>query len=648
MKRRLVGAGSLALLLLLLPVLSPGVVRAAEYDMSTSARYVVDPSAGEIAVTVEVTFTNTTPNPSGQVSGFDRIDLAIHNGASQVAAEDAKGSLTVDLEIRDGVQVASVKARSRVRYNRSASFTLSYLLADGSAPDVHVRSQVVRFAAWGFGTSSQVTVELPGSYQVRADGDPMVIDSDGGVQRLTSGPIPDPAIWLALLTASRPSAYAMQAATVALASGTVDLQVRAWSDDTAWGERTLAILTAGLPLLEQAIGLPYPRIGPLVVTEVVGGEGSGGDLVSPGAEIQVAFDGPAFTLLHQAAHIWISEQLAAERWIREGLASHYAARVGADLGVPPPHDPSARADELAAAARPLTAWGLEAAGAAGDAYAFAASWAFIDRIATASGEAHLAEALGRIVAGVSAYDPIDPDPGASSGLRFAPVDTRRLLDQLAAASGADLADLFGKVALGPAADLELAQRAAARVAYDRLIASAGNWGAPDPIRAAMSGWRFDEARAGMVAAAAWLAERDALLSTIAQGGLTTPDRLRDQFTAGGGGPEAQAELQAERTVADAFLELQGRATAPRGPIETIGLFAADDPGQLIAEAAASFAQGDLGAAANALDRAEVQLNRALANGVVRAASAAVLLAVMALFVSRAARRSPGTHYTAAP
>jgi hypothetical protein len=634
--------------LLLVPLLAAGPARAAEYTMETVARYVVNPAAGEIEVTVEVTFTNTTPNPAGQLSAFDRVDLAIQHEASQVTATDAKGALTVDLETRDGAQVASVRPRARVRYSGSVSFSLSYRLADDAASDVHVRGEVVKFAVWGFGTSSQVTVELPDSYQVRADGDPMLIDDSGSPLRLTSGPIADPSRWLALITASRPSAYATHAASVALASATVDLQVRAWVGDGAWGERTLATLATALPLLEQAIGLPYPRLGPLVVSEALGAEGIDGTPLSPTPEIQLAFDATGFTLLHQAAHVWISDQLASDRWIREGLASHEAAKVAAKLGVALPYDPVLRATEAATGASPLAGWGAQPGSAQGDAYAYAASWAFVDRIATAVGEAHLEKALRRVVAGVSAYDPTNLDPQAPTGLRVAPVDTRRFLDQLAAVSGVDLGDLFGQVVLGPGAGLELAQRGLARDDLDRLVKSAGDWGAPEPIRIAMSSWRFDEARAAMAQASAWLVERDALIAKVATAGLAPSGRLQERFAAGGGNEDAWFELKAERAVVDAYLVLQDRATAPRGPLETIGLFAAHEPGQLLARAAAQFAEGDLQAAAEALDAAELQLNRAPTNGAVRIASGVLLLAVIALVGSLTARRRGGSHYTAAP
>jgi len=645
LKRRL--AGGICAALLLVPLLPQAVADAAEYEMATVAHYTVDPAGGAIGVTVQVTFTNTLPNPSGQISVFTHVDLAIQDGASLVAAADDGGALHVDVEPRDGVQVASVTTRSRVGYNQSVSFTLSYRLADGAAPDLYIRADVVKFAAWGFGTTSQVTVQLPAGYEARADGDPMLTDQVGGSLELTSGPIADPSRWLALITAVLPGDYVTQSASVALGSGTVDLQVRSWSSDATWGQETLSLLVDALPKLEEAIGLPYPRVGPLVVTEAAGGEASTGGLPSATAEIRVAFDGSAFTLLHQAAHIWISDQLAADRWIREGLASHYAAAVAEQLGVEPPYDPAARANQLAADARPLLEW-VGGAGSSADAYGYGASWALVDRIATTVGEAHLAMALKRIVAGVSAYDPTEPDGEGADGRPFPAVDTRRLLDQLSAVSVVDVSSLFRDTAFGPDAAPELAQREAARDAYRHLLTDAGDWGAPDPIRSAMGEWRFDEAEAGISQASAWLVERDELIAEVAAAGLVPPDRLRDRYVVAGGGPEASSELDAERAVVDAYAAMQERVLAPRGPMEAVGLFGADAPTRSLAEAADSFGQGDLQAAAAALDRLELQLSRASSDGAVRLATVVVLVALLGLGMGVALRRRSGSHYTAAP
>ena len=633
--------------MLIVALVPPSLARAAEYEMTTVADYTVDPGAGEIAVSVAVTFTNTLPDPPGQISAFTHVDLAIQDGASSVAAKDGSGELHVDLAPRDSALVASVTTRSRVRYNGSVSFTLTYRLADGAAADLHVRPGVVKFPAWGFGTSSQVTVRLPAGYEARADGDPMLADQDGAGPVLTSGPIPNPDRWLALITAVTSRDYVTQSAGVALASGTVDLQVRAWSDDPAWGERTLSLLVKALPLLEAAIDLPYPRVGPLVVSESAAGEASADGLPSATAEIQVAFDGSAFTMLHQAAHIWISDQLASDRWVREGLASHYAALVASQLEIQRPYDPAARVTDLEPDAQPLVDW-AGGDGSSADAYGYAASWSLVDQTASRMGEARLATALKRIVAGLSAYDPAEPGGGSTDGRPFPPVDTRRLLDQLAAVSSGDVTDLFREMAFGPDAAADLEQRDAARAEYQPLVTAAGDWGAPDPVDAAMSAWRFDEARVAIAEASDWLAKHDALIVKVTAAGLVPSDRLRTQYLVAGGGPEASAELEAEEALVDAYAALRTRMLAPRGLLDAVGLFLANDPARLLAEAGDGFGKGDLHAAAAALDRLELQLNQAPTDGTVRLAAAAVLVAVLGLAVAVTLRRRSGSHYTAAP
>ena len=243
---------AISVALLGLPLIPPSLANAAEYEMATVADYVADPTAGTISVSVAVSFTNTLADPPGQVSAFNHVDLAIQDGASMVVARDGAGQLQVGVNTQNGVLVAAVATRARVLYNATVSFTLTYRLADGAAPELHVRPGVVKFPAWGFGTSSQVTVRLPSGYDANAEGDAMQTDEDTANVVLTSDPIPDPGRWLALITAILPRDYVTQSASVPLSSGTVDLQVRAWSDDPAWGEQTLALLVEALPLLEEA------------------------------------------------------------------------------------------------------------------------------------------------------------------------------------------------------------------------------------------------------------------------------------------------------------------------------------------------------------------------------------------------------------
>ena len=106
----------LAAVVLLLGSFAPTAappVRAAEYTMETEAAYTVRPEDGVIDVSVEVTFTNTTPDPDGQFSVFDELKIAIHDEATEVAAEDDEGELDVAVAVENEVTVATVSQVSR-------------------------------------------------------------------------------------------------------------------------------------------------------------------------------------------------------------------------------------------------------------------------------------------------------------------------------------------------------------------------------------------------------------------------------------------------------------------------------------------------------------------------------------------------------
>jgi len=610
------------------------------YTMETHVRYRVDATARQVAVSVEVVFTNTTPDTGGASSGFDEVDLAVHEGASQLEAEDATGPLSVSL-LTDDVAHASVSMRSRVGADATASFVLRYVLDDG-APDVHVRPQVVQFSAWGIGTSGDVSVEVPADYEVSSAGQEMTVRDEGAVTILESGPIADPAAWAVRISGvGDSSTYVTQSASVALASGTVDLRVSAWPDDPAWGRRTLALLVAALPLLEEAAGLPYPRVGPLVVRESVADPSSVGEPLTSGAEILAAFDEPEFTLLHQAAHLWIDERLATDVWIREGLASHVAEQAARALEIDLPYDPARRSSDLRDAAVPLIAWTADT-----DAYGHAAAWAFINRIGATIGEGRLRLALARIAAGLNAYAPADPEPTALDGRPVPPADSRRFLDQLSAVSSSDLSGAFGETVFEPDARAELRQRALARLAWADLLSIAGDWGAPESLRGAMAGWRFEEARTAIDQARAWLTDRDALVAQVSFLGLSTPTRLRDAYRGDGGGPDARAELEAAAAVVQAYAAVRQRAATEQGPLEEIGLIGGADPGALLAAAAAAFGEGDLQGAAEDIDLASARLDRATSDALVRISAVMILIGLLGYGATRVTRRSGDDGYTA--
>jgi hypothetical protein len=625
-----------------------------EYSMVTEATYSVLPDERQVAVSVQVEFTNTTPDPPGQFSVFEVIDLAIHSGATDVTARDGQGALTVSAEENDdGVNVASVRPRSPVRHEQEASFTLSYVIPDAAGEDVRIRPSIVIFPAWSFGTAGTVTVSVPVRYEVLVDGDELSAERDGDAWRLESGEVDDPSRWLSQVTAMHPDAYATLERGVPLASGTVDLQVRHWTDDQEWGERIADLLEAGLPALERALGVGYEPVGPLVVVESLPladggfGEPAGAD----GADLGISFRALPFTVLHQATHVFLGDRLAAERWIREGFASWAAASVGAELEAEPPYDPQQRTEELAEQAFPLVSWGAGEATPEQDAYAYAASWSVAARLAEALGPEGVRMTWARIAAGVNPYEPVGealPEPG---GREPVAVDARRLLDHVEAVSGEDHGALFEELVFDEAASRQLAARAAAREAYGELLQAAGDWGAPQPVQAALAGWRFGEAEDRMAEAREWLQARDELLSDAERAGLAVPARLRDQWRTAGGGSGAQAELDAERAVVDAYAAASERNSRDRSIFERIGLLGGPDPASQLAEARTLFAEGELRGALDTVQEAAASLEQANSNGILRLVSFVVVLFVVGVAIGLVVRRrgeDEPSVYTAAP
>jgi hypothetical protein len=650
MRRRRIAALLLATIAVGVTALpgAAGPVAAAEYTLESDARYQIRTEQGEIGVRVALEFTNTTPNPSGRFSIFEEIRLAVHDEATELAARDAGGKLRVRDAVRslrgEDVHVVTIQLREGIRYEESVRVVLTYVLPDGDGGQPRVRPSLAIFPAWSFGTSGAVSIDIPAGYEMRVDGDPLTEDGD----QLVSGPIDDPAAWVALVTAVGPAAHAAHEATVPLEGGTADLVVRAFPDDERWGTRTLETVSAALPLIEEELGLPYPLLGQLILVESVPATVAGfGESPATGTEIPVSFDQPPFTALHQVAHVWLPSTLVEDRWISEGLASKVAASVAAELDLEAPFEPAAEAEAHRDAAYPLDAWPATTDPEI-EAYGYAASWAFIDEIESAAGEEAIPAVLSRVAASVGSYEPgeaASPPVSNGAGEPASPLTSRSFLDHLEAVTSADLAPLFADRVLGEADVALLEQRAAARDDFDALVATAVGWGAPDPVASAMAGWRFEEATAQMDDARAWLAERDTLLAEMAAVGLSAPDRLVQAYRANGGGAEAQSELAAEREVVDAYAAAAVRVNAERSFIERLGLVGGPDPDVHLAMANGQFTSGDLRGSLESTAEAERILDLGPTAGIVRIISlllVALLAAGIAVVLFR--RRA----YTARP
>src|SRR5918999_5290083 len=110
----------LAVTAIVLPTTPPPVPAADPYALESTASYDIRSHRREVLVRVSLEFRNTTPNPPGRFSVFERIQLAIHDEATDIVARDRQGRLRVRDTVRrvDGgrVHVATIELREPVRY----------------------------------------------------------------------------------------------------------------------------------------------------------------------------------------------------------------------------------------------------------------------------------------------------------------------------------------------------------------------------------------------------------------------------------------------------------------------------------------------------------------------------------------------------
>jgi hypothetical protein len=629
------------------------VLAGAEYDMVTRASYVVDETEGRVVVTVDIDFTNTFAPPSaGQVSVFNAILVAIHDTATAVTAGDGSGALNVSVASSGGVNVATITPRAPVEYGKTASISLAYELRDAADSGVRVGAHLISFPVWGFGTRSEVSVDLPATFDVRVDGSALDATVEGGRTVLRSGVVDNPTRWLSHVGATREPDYETLQQAIPLEESTVDLRVRHWVDDPAWGAETAALVADALPLLEAAFGVPYPAQGPLVITEAV--TAGGPDATIEDGGLAVGFTEPAFTVLHQLAHAWAGEAISGDRWVLEGLASWAAGAVSAEMDLDLPHDPATVAESLKANAFPLVEWDESERPADVEGWAYAASWSLVGQAAASAGADAFRDAIRRMAGGLDAYDPTTAGTGEGAVLgavagSAAAVSSRAFLDHVDAVTEEPIVDTLAGPVLGPGAAEELAARAAARLAYDELAATAGDWGDSQPVRAAMVAWQFAEAERAIADASAWLQGRDELLADIGQAGLTAPERLSAAYRQHGGGAEAWAEIDAERAVAGAYAAVADSVAEGLDPIARVGLLLGPGPEDRLATAATAFAAGDLRAAADEVAGLDQDLATATAGGLVRLLGVVVAIGVVLMLGTvTLRRRRTGRDYTPQP
>ena len=620
-------------------------VRAAHGGLVVTAqtRYEVLPEAGRVHVTIDAVATSFDPDTDEGRIYYSGITFAVPADATNIGAFSAGSPLASRVvEEADGYRAVEVTFGEPVFYQDTYRYAVVFDLVDaGGVPDrdVRVGRSLVAFPVWAFGTDdhagSSVRVELPAEWRATVQGVAMNFDEGPDGTVLSARP-DDPFDFFAYVSADRPGAFAETGLEVPMRRETARVTIRAWDDDPDWAARTSQLLTDGLPLLEELIGVDYPLAGRFSVEEAaISRLGEYAGIYDPtAAVIWVRYDADAFVTLHEAAHLWFNDRLLDGRWIGEAWAEFYSIEAGESIG-----SDGFRwelTDELLRAKIPLNDWGaVGREDLAVEDFAYAASY----EVANSIVERTDLETLSQVWRAASNREPayLLPDGSVEPGrARLGQPGWQRLLDLLEERAGTRFDDIWAEWIVNDEEQRLLAARASVRSLYEDVGEAAGDWQLPAVIRADLGNWAFADARENLEVADDVLAARDRIAGEAAELELDGSDRLRQAFETDDGLEAAANLAQVELAALADLAAAHERLAREPSPVETIGLLGSD-PDLLMERARDEYEAGQLGGARRSAAEALLARNAAVDEGRTRVTlGASLLLALDGLALSTAA------------
>jgi hypothetical protein len=563
--------------------------------VSADASYVVAPADRAVHVSVAIRLQNDKPSTAVYYYFWREISWTVQLEATKIAVRDASGALKITAVRKPTFQDLSITLRRDLLYKQVAKITLTYDLPDGGArsgSNVHVGTAFVAFEAWTWGDDAKgsLLVRVPDNFTVTTDGSFVTRSSAAGMTVLTATAIADPFAFY--VDVSGLDSSRLSSDPVSLAGG-VNLVVRGWPEDTEWRSTVVDTLKSGLPVLMDLIGLPWKPTKPLEVSEAFGPnlEGYAGLYLERDASIRISDNLDKVTILHEATHIWFNSDLFTDRWIDEGFAQQYSVEVAATLGVPAtaPKTPLASSPGFV----PLVGWQkpgrITAENEASETYGYNASWYVIRQLATELGKPKLQAVIAAADADQIAYVGSGPAEKASTSATW-----QRFLDLLDIIGGSKKADeLFRTFVVDKSGADLLEQRAAARLAYAKLVDDGDGWAPPLVVRQDMSTWQFPLAMIAMTDAGATLQLRSKVDAAATDLGLEPGGDLREAYESAGRAMSEASDLADKELDALAALKAAHDALAGQPDLVTsIGLLGTT-PALLYDAAAAAYEADDL-------------------------------------------------------
>ena len=580
-------AATLAVAAMLLAPAAATPVSAADDDglsLVSNSTYTLVPDSGLVHVTVSMTAENTKPNlvretPNGTITTryfFENASLAIHAEATNVAAKAGDATLGTRSTPEDGFTVLRVDFPRDLYFGETVTFTVDFDLPGGaprSDSDIRVGSAFATFYAWAFGDGGEVRIQIPGGYDVEASGSPTRETAEGGVTTIAATGISDTAEWYTVVVADRRDALTQDRLDL---PGEENVVIRAWPEDEEWRTRVGDLLEVGLPVLAAKVGLAWPVEGEMEVAEVHTPllEGYAGLFYTEEERIEISEDLDELTIIHEASHAWFNERLFVGRWIGEGLADEYAARVLDEVSVGglAPETVNRGSPEAVA----LNDW--SSPGRIDDeetnereSYGYQASWTVMRSIIDEVGEDRMREVLAAADTKRTAY----VGAGEPETISYTN-DWRRLLDLLEEGGSTRAEQIFRQWVVNDDETALLDERATARTAYVALVEAGDGWLPGYAVRDPMGRWQFDRAGAAIEDAAEVLEVRDAIAAAAADLGIAPPPSLEEAYESVDGHFDAvRSQAQDELALLGELDAAADGVAAARDPVTAIGLFGTD-------------------------------------------------------------------------
>jgi hypothetical protein len=607
--RRIAPLGTLAAVLvfglLATPPAAPARVQAQDGGLSivSTAHYEVLPAERRVQVTIDAVATALTPDTATERFYFTGLTLSVQGGAVNAAASSEGRPIAARL-VDIGSEQAGIEITfdNNLFYRERYPFRVTFDLVDNEARDgaeVRVGRTLIAFPVWAYGSrataGSSVAVVVPGDYTVRIDGGELTrAQAADGAQLFTVDAVDDPLAFFAYLTADRPGAYVETPLSVLVLDEQLEIVIRSWEDDPAFGERMADLMRDGMPVLGELIGLELGFTRALTVEQAAGSllGDYAGFYLDASRTIQIHYQADPFVALHEASHVWFNDRLFRTRWIGEAFASYYAELAAQRLGIE--IDDRGLRDELLEGRIALNDWGeIGREERIVEDYAYAATLELGRRIGERAGLEGLTLVWLAADAGHAAYQPLVGTPEQPErATRATEQDWRRLLDLLEERTGAAYDDLWAEWVVNDDQLQLLAERAAARAAYLAVAGSAVDWELPVAVRNQLDAWSFGRSLQLLERADEVLTLRGELEASAAALDLAPSPELRALFEATTTFDDATERAHAELAALNAVATAEDALARPLTLIEELGLLGQEIAGPL-ASARDAYEAGDL-------------------------------------------------------